>query len=219
MSDPIPVAGQHPYVNISSPLTLIGIFVEVIRELFKETNPVTPELLWHWTPDLKSTPLFVESAANIHMEARNTRPGVWVDQEQTVFARAVVGDQDQLPENLPTALRCYYSMVETDMSVDCTAGDRGESLMLASIVHNFLQMSGRVIMEWFGLRDISPIIMGRTAAFDKDVKLMTTALQFRVGYEARWRTRPILPILRNIDMRIADSTSPEVYFREISIRR
>lgn len=219
MSDPIPVAGQHSYVNISSPLTLIGIFVEVIREFFRETTVVNPEVLWHWTEDLKTTPLFIESAANIHMEARNTRPGVWVDQEQTVFARVVVGDQDQLPEYRPGALRCYYAMVETDIAIDCTAGDKGESIMLASMVHHFLHMSSRVIMEWFGLRDISPIIMGRTTPFDKDVKLMTTPLQFRVGYEARWMTRPTLPILQSIAARIGDATDPELYFREVSLRR
>jgi hypothetical protein len=219
MSDPIPVQGQHSYVNISNPLTLIGLFVEILRERFKATTPSSPALLWNWEDDLKSTPVFIESGFNLHMEARNARPGIWIDQDQTVFLRPVLGDRDQIPENRRQDIKQYYALVETDMTVDCTSADRGESLMLGSVVHCFLQMSARVIMQWFGLRDISPIIMGKTVPFEKDVALMSTPIQFRVGYEARWATIPILPILQGIELRLGDKTDPETYFREISLQR
>jgi len=219
MADPIPVEGQHSYINLSAPLTLIGIFVTIIRDRFSATAKSDPAMKWIWVPDLKTTPIFIESGFNEHLEARNARPGIWVDREQSVFLKGAVGYQDQEPTEIHTGFQSYHAFAETDMLIECTSRDRGESMLIGSIVQEFLQASAQIIMSWFGLRDISPLIMGRTVPFEKDQTLMSTPIQFRVGYEARWTSLPISNILNGIWLKLGQIEDPEAFFREISLRR
>lgn len=219
MSDPIPVEGQHAYINLSAPLTLIGLFVAILRERFTTTTPSDPVMKWLWNPDLKTTQIYIESGFNEHMEARNARPGIWVDRDQSVFAKGVVGYQDQEPVELHTGFKSYHAFAETDMIIECTSKDRGESMLVGSIVHEFLQASAQIIMEWFGLRDISPLVMGRTVPFDKDQTLMSTPIQFRTGYEARWASLPMANILNGVRVKLGQISDPEAFFRDITLRR
>jgi len=218
MSDPIPVEGQHTYINISTPMTLIGIFVAILRERFLAGTPSDPELKWHWGDDPKAAEVFIESGFNEHMEARGTRPGIWVDRDQTSYGQVVIGDQDRIPQLMRTSHKYYYASAETDMIIDCTDKARGTSMMVGSVVQDFLQMSARIIQAYFGLRDMSPIALNRTVPYEKDRELMVSQVQFRVSYEARWDTLPINPVLRGIDMRLGDETDPELYFRDLALR-
>lgn len=218
MSDPIPVEGQHAYINISTPMTLIGIFVAILRERFLAATPSDPELKWHWADDLKATEVFIESGFNEQMEARNTRPGIWVDRDQTSYGQVVLGNQDRIPELMRSSQKYYYTTAETDMIIDCTSKDRGESMMIGSIVQDFIQMSSRIIQAYFGLRDMSPIALNRTVPHEKDRELMVSQIQFRVYYEARWDTLPINPVLHGINMKLVDETDPELYFRDLALR-
>ncbi len=218
MSDPIPVQGQNVAINISTPLTLIGLFVAILRERFLATTPSDPPLKWNWIDDLKTTGVFIEAGFNENMEGRNTRPGIWVDRDQTSYGQVAIGDQDQIPILMRSGQRYYYASAETDMVVTCTSKDRGESMMVGSVVQDFLQMSSRVIQKYFGLRDVSPIILNATTPHEKDRELMVTPVQFRVFYEARWTTLPIAPVLHGINLKLADVTDPDLYFRDIVLR-
>lgn len=218
MSDPIPVEGQHAYINISTPMTLIGIFVAILRERFLVSTPSDPALKWNWIDDLKATAVFIESGFNEEMEARNTRPGIWVDRDQTSYGQVVIGDQDRIPQLLRTGHKYYYATAETDILIDCTDKKRGTSMMVGSVVQDFIQMSSRIIQAYFGLRDMSPVVLNRTTPFEKDRELMVSQVQFRVYYEARWDVLPINPVLHGINMKLTDERDPELYFRDLALR-
>lgn len=217
MTDPIPVEGQSPDIFFSTPLTVIGIFVAILREHFSASEP-DPPLKWSWNDSQELTQLFIESGFNKNNEARGKRPGVWVDRDQTSYGQAVVGNQDQVPTIIQVKHDYYYARVQMDMVIDCTSRYRGESMMVGSVVQDFLQMSSVLIQRYFGFRSISPIILNKTVPYEQDQDLMSSQIQFRVEYEARWTTLPILPVLRGISMRIADVADPDQYFRDMTLR-
>ncbi len=204
--------------TISTPIVVLGIFVALLRERFSQEAESTPELPWEWATDLKATQLFIEAGFNENMEARNTRPAVWVDYLQHSFGKVSIGDQDQMPLSIPKRVQWYFALAEMDMVVDCTSQDMGESRLLAGYVQEFLQFCADVIEAGFGIRSMSPIILGRTTPYEKDRSLYNSEIQFRIGYERRWITFPFASTLNGISAKIADVSDPEKYFREMALR-
>jgi hypothetical protein len=218
---PKPVTDPTGKVKISTPLATIGVFVAILRERFKtgEHRLSDPELSWEWLPDIKTTEIFVESGWNENLEGRSVRPGVWVDRGQNVYGKVSIGEQDQMPVYQNVRLEQFYCMGELDIMVDCTAPKRGESMILGSVVQTFLHMSSKIIAGYFGFREISPLIMGQTVPFEKDDTLWNSPVNFRVYYENRWATLPIAVTLNSLNLKIADKTDPDLYFREIAMNR
>ena len=218
MTEPIPPSGSHSGIAISSPLTVIGIFVAILREHFTAAAANDPALMWQWQDDVKTTQIYVESGFNENIEARNVRPGVWVDRLQTVYSKHSIGDQDQMPEIMSAGFMQFWGLAETDVGIDCTSKNRGESMYIASVVQDFLHMSANVIQAYFGFRDMLPIIMNRTEPYNKDRSLMNTHIQFRVQYELRWATLPITQVLRGIEMNLVGTLDPDTYFRDLTLK-
>jgi len=216
---PRPPTGSQAKLVISSPLTLLGVFTTVLREYFSAAAVHNPALPWEWEADLATTPLFIEVGWNTHLEARAVRPGVWIDCAQNVYNRVVIGDQDQIPENIPCNLEESYGQGETDISIDCTAAERTESTLLGSHVQNFVHSASNIIQAYFGLRDISPVLMNQTAPFQQDITLWSTPVTFRVNYEIRWATLPIHAILNSVHAHIQNVGDAGVYFRDVALRK
>ena len=208
--DPRPAPGAATDITLSTPLVVVGMLTHVIRQRFIPAPLVTPVLPWTWSDDLENTGIFIESGFNKELEARTTRPGIWVDQMQTVYQRSSIGHQDQNPVNFKTSLEAFHIFGHTDVAVDCTSPNHGESLMLGSIVQDFVQMSTFLIQKWFGLREISEVMLNRTSPFEHDDQLWSTQVQFRVGYETRWSSMQVLPLLNQIELTLKDiSVDPE----------
>ena len=209
-----------PELRMSTPLTILGVFVEVVRERFRAESQVEPASPWIWQDNLKETSIFVESGWNENIEARNVRPGVWIDRDQNIYQKVVLGDRDQDPVPWPEVrLETFYGQGEVDIILDCVAPKRGESMVIGSIVQDFLHMSSNYVQACFGLRDMSAVILGRTTPFEKDDKLWTSPVQFRAYYEIRWATAPISLALNQIALRVADAADPEAHFVDIALRR
>jgi len=208
---------------LSTPLSIVGMIIEVIRLRFTAEIYSDPVLSWAWEPlesaDLTSDSIiFVESGFNENIEARTVRPGIWIDRDQNVYRKHSIGHQDQMPVNVRTSMEQFYAGGECDISVDCTSPNRGESMVISSIVQDHLQMSSNIIQACFGLRDISEIILNKTIPFEKDKKLFNSPIQFRISYEIRWASLPTAPLLRSFYAKLADKEDPEKYFREITVR-
>ena len=218
MTEPITVDGSHPWLRISTPLTLIGIFVAVLRERFDPATFSDPVLPWAWKEDLKETEIFIESGFNEEIEARNARPAIWVDRAQNNYGRVSVGDQDQMPIDVKYRHETFYSTAETDMLLQGSAPKRGESMLVGSITQDFLHMTSRYIEAVFGLRDMSPVIMGRTVPYEKDKNLWNTPVELRTFYEIRWAGVPMATLLTRLYMKIADKDDPESFFRDFILK-
>lgn len=207
---------------LSTPLSIIGMVIEVIRLRFKKGVFSNPALEWEWEPleeAVASNPnnIFIESGFNTNIDAYTVRPGIWIDRDQNVYQKKSIGHQDQMPVNISSRLERFYAGGECDVVVDCTSPNRGESMVIGSVVQDHLQMSSNIIQACFGLRDISDVVLNRTVPFDKDDKLWNSPIQFRIYYEIRWASFPVASLMKNAYLGIAGDTDPEQHFRNIAI--
>ena len=208
---------------LSTPLSIVGMLIEVVRLRFQGGTYSNPALDWEWEEFGEVAPgnpniIFIESGFNTNIEAYTTRPGIWIDRDQNIYKKVSIGHQDQMPVNVRSRLEEFYAAGECDIVIDCTSANRGESMVIGSIVQDHLQMASNLIQGYFGLRDISEIILSRTVPFDKDDKLWNSPIQFRVYYEIRWATFPAAPLLHEMYLKLADEEDPEAYFRGIVTR-
>jgi hypothetical protein len=203
---------------LSTPLTVLGMFIEVVRARFTDHEFDDPEVPWKWEEDFDTTGIFIESGYNVNIEARTTRPGVWIDRDQNIYVKSNIGRQDQMPVHIRKPIYLYHGFGEVDIFLDCTSPNRGESMVIGSVVQDFLQMTAPVIKGEFGLRDMTDVIMNRTIPFDKDDKLWNTQVQVRAQYEIRWFTAPVAPAFNSLLIKIRDADNPETYFREVALR-
>ena len=223
MTVPAPAEDANARIVLSTPLAILGMIIEVIRLRYKKGVFSDPVLEWEWEPFEEVVPtnpkiIFIESGFNTNLEAYTVRPGIWIDRDQNIYVKAGIGHQDQMPVNVRIPLERFYAFGETDISVDCTSPNRGESMLLGSITQDHLQMSANAIQANFGLRSMSDVILNRTVPFDKDDKLWNSPIQFRIHYEIRWASAPASPLLRDAIMKISDTMDPEKYFREVAIK-
>lgn len=215
MTNPSPLQGSSEaiqrIVEMADAVILIEVIVEALRQRFSQefdSDPVPP---WKWVEDVKSTGILIENGFTEHAETRNGRPGIWVDRTNTITMPASIGDQDQHPEVLATGATRHYARTETDITVDCTAEERGESMLIGSIAHIFLVMTQHPLMGYFGIHDVSPFSMGQTVPYERDKQLWSTPIQFRLGIETRWNVRESLPLLSTIVMRVTEKIRPSSY--------
>lgn len=214
MTNPSPFSTTPVQTQLSTPLIFVDLFVEVLRERFQSGELSDPSVeFWRWSSDDKSTKLFIESGFNENAEVRGKRPGLWVDRLQNIYGKVSVGAYDQRSVDMNIQREHKYMMGELDMIIDCTSPNRGESMVLGSIVQDFIQMTAVPIMEVFAIRDISPVVLSRTEPFDRERTLWTSPVSFRVNYEARWVIKPYYPLLNSVALRLQDKLIPE------SIRR
>jgi hypothetical protein len=209
MTNPSPYSDSPVITTLSTPLIVVGTFVEILRERFSDENYSNPDLAnWRWTNDDKSTRIFIESGFGVNSEVRGKRPGLWVDRLQNVYQKVSIGAYDQKSVEFNTRLEHMYMRGEMDLIVDCTSPNRGESMLLGGIVQDFLMMTMKPIMEVFAFLDVSPMILGRTEPFERERALWSSAVSFRVTYEVRWATMPSAPLLNKVVGRIEDPDYP-----------
>jgi hypothetical protein len=196
--------GQLFEIKVQSPLAIVGAFLYLVRNRFKD-DPAN-QLNWKWRDDPGTTEVTIEAQFNQNTESRDVRPGIYIDRDQTTYGKVSIGNHDQNQHRLlQTDHTHHYSVGQTDIIMECVSPARGESMQLADIVHTYLESSKYIIQAVFGFRDISPIIMGRTVPMEKQTDLHVTQLNFRIDYETRWATTPAAPVLKGLGAHLKET--------------
>jgi len=193
-----------------SPLAVQGIFLEVLRERFREDANVDPV----WDADPTLTGILIEAAYNEETDARSDTPALYVERLQSVPIQTVVGDRAGV--HLPSHKEGFYCIMSVDLQVECVANDRGVSAVIADMVQWMILGSSDVIQRYFGFRDIAKPIMSETVPFERNQTKWNTPVTFQVQYEVRWSQLPIAPLLQQIAQRTVQSSADE-YFHEITL--
>lgn len=188
-------AQQHDLVKLHSPLAIVGVFLFLLREYFG-----TESLPWQWTDNDSSTGIIIETAFNPHTETADGKPSIIIDKGQTAYGQVVLGNKDQYQVSvLEKRLEHFYTVLQTDISIQCISPRKAESALIADAVMHFISCSKGEISRLFAIREFSPLVTGGTGAFNKDEKMFTTPINFRVELEARWATIPVAAPLRRIE--------------------
>lgn len=210
-SQPAPEATQNARVIPGSPLAIIGLFVEVIRRRFTANNG----LPWVYDPDIKKTQISIESAFVESNEARNFRPAIFVDRDDSTPGRTVVGDRAGL--SMPNMVDGFWALMTVPISIECVAAKRGESAIIGDIVQFYLHSSSDLIQAKFGLHEMMPVVLGKTQPFERDEAIWATPITFSIQFPIRWSQAPIRPILRELiaDIQGSGVESATEFFEKI----
>jgi len=207
------IAGQQADIAVGSPLAIVALFSEIIRERFRPENG----LAWVW--DENSTPkvteentedqprrIVIEPAFNENLEVRNFRPAIYVDKGETAAGKIAIGNF--VGQHLPSGFRAFYALGTAPIDIEVVSDSKGESAIIGDIVW-FYMLAGRdIIRATFGLHELTPPILGRTVPFEGDKGQWSTHITFEVQFDLRWTTVPMGSVLTDIVMRYRDSNEP-----------
>lgn len=213
------VAGQQPDIAVGSPLAIVGLFTEIVRERFRPGNG----LAWAWSEN--STPtkteentedeprkIVIEPSFNENTEVRNFRPAIYIDKGETAAGKVSIGNF--VGQKLQTGLRAFYALGTVPMDIEVVSENKGESGILADITWFYILAGREQIRSTFGLHELTPPILGRTVPFEGDKGQWSTHITFEVQFDLRWTTLPIGPLLKDIVIKYHDSgdPNPDSYF-------
>lgn len=199
-------------IAAGSPLAIQGVFLEIIRERFREDAG----LGIIWRPDITETDVVIEVAFNEETESRSQTPGVYVTKLDTVPGKVVIGDR--VGVRLEDHCEGFGAIATVGIALDCVSNDEGESAVIGDIVQYMLLASQDVIQREFGFYDMTHPSLSQTQPFERDTTKWNTQLQFQVQFWIRWSQVPISPLLQQIATRISVNGSDVAgYFTDATI--
>jgi hypothetical protein len=212
------IAGQQADIAVGSPLALIALLTEIVRERFRPGNG----LAWAW--DENSTPqkteentedeprrIVIEPAFNENTEVRNFRPAIYIDKGETAAGKVAIGNF--VGQKLSTGLRAFYALGTSPIDIEVVSDVKGESAILGDIVWFYILAGREQIRSAFDIHEMTPPILGKTVPFEGDKGQWSTHISFEVQFNLRWSTLPMGPLLEDIILRYRDSkeTNPDVF--------
>lgn len=199
-------AQDRTKIAAGSPLALVGLILEALRERFSEGNGI--EEIWTdreppvWRDDVGTTGILIEAGYNEELEARNFGCALYVNRLNTVPTKLVLGNRAGV--HLPDHMEGFMCMVGSQFTIDCVSNDEGMSSILADIVQSFLIAGSQIFCGWYGIHDFGLAQMGQTQPFSHDQQKWSTSVSFEISYQARWSTVKIRPLLQDITTRVLD---------------
>lgn len=205
--------GQQADVAVGSPLALVALFTEIVRERFRPSNG----LAWVWNEN--STPeqtedntedaprkIVIEPSFNEQLEVRNFRPAIYIDKGETAAGKVALGNF--AAAKLQKGLRAFYALGTSPMDIEVVSDRKGESAIIGDIVWFYILAGRDQIRSYFGLHELTPPVLGRTVPFEGDKGQWSTHITFEVQYDLRWMTLPVSPLLNDIVVKFRDSKEP-----------
>lgn len=203
---------QQQNIRPGSGMAVIGVYVEVVRSRFGDGT-----LPWVYDPDIKKTKIAIESAFNEDKEHRDKRPAIYIDRDEQIIGRSVVGDF--AGQNLKSGKRGFWALESVPILMECVAAKKAESAIIADVAGIFLHASSDLIQAAFGFHEMTPITRGRTQPYARDKAQWVTPITFSVQFNLRWTNAPTGPLINQIVARAVASgfDNPTAYFEFIAL--
>lgn len=215
---PAPEVPNVSSIRPGSKLAVIGVFVEIIRRRFARAAAGI-DFPWPWDPNTNVTKIEIESAFNEENAAKNKRPAVYVDADDQVNSRTVLGDF--VGKRNVDGLVGLWHLETVPILIECLASKRLESAIIGDLVSIFLLASNRLIQGKFGFHDMTPTTVGRTQPYPRDKNTFVTPVTFTVQNNVRYTNAPTGPLLEELETTIATSgaASATEFFEKLSLTR
>jgi hypothetical protein len=193
-------------VIVGSPLAIIGIFVEVLRERFKAGNGPND---WVWDANLNETGIVIESAFAEGNTERGKKPAIFIDKDESVYGKIIIGDRAGIVWKDMSDYQ--WTLGTVPVLIECVASKRGESAIIGDVVHWTLHCASDPIQATYAFHDMSPPTLGRTVPYEAEKESWTTPVSFHVQYPVRWRITPIRNLIQEIRIRLRNANATQHY--------
>ena len=184
----------NKYVGEKFTLDIVGAYVAVIRDRFKGAD--FKDFPWRYSEDPSKTKLFIDAGSVDTYESIDARPGIYVDRSSMVFQKLALNNLADM--DMQTGVKKFYCMGGGQASIDCISSNRGESSTLGDIVATHILMSDDIFRSALGFRDMSPVTLGATQAWEKDDRTFVTRVTSEFTYDMSWRQDPLAQRLERI---------------------
>lgn len=197
---------DEEHIIVGSPLAVIGIFVEILRERFKDGNGPTD---WKWDANLNNTGIVIESAFAEGDTERGKKPAIFIDKDESIYGKIILGDRVGVVWRDMSDYQ--WTLGTAPVLIECVASKRGESAIIGDIVHWTLHCASDPIQATYSFHDMSPPTLGRTVPYEAEKEAWTTPVSFQVQYPVRWRTTPIRALIQEASLRVRHKNATQHY--------
>jgi hypothetical protein len=174
-------------------LDIVGTYLKLIRARFSGKNINIP---WTWNPSNRDTNIVIESGSNELEEQIDAKPAIFVDRNAIVFPQIAIGNSAGV--HLASGRRYYYTTPSGQITIDCISRSRGESSTIADIVAHHIVMSGNILRKNYAFKNITPVTLTQTQAWEKDDRNYLTRVTSEFTYDVAWKSEPEEVILNRI---------------------
>jgi hypothetical protein len=211
----IRLPNQQADIAPNSPLAIVALFTEIVRERFREGN----DLSWIW--DINPTPngtetnepdaprkILIAPSFGVHGEARNYRPAIYIRKGATAPEKTVINNQ--AGQQLKTGLKGFWLPATIPLYVEAISTSEAESATLADLVWFYLLAAREPIRAEFGILNYSDPVLNETTPYNEERDVFSTKVSMQIMVEFRWITEPISPKIREIALRLKSRTNPDI---------
>ncbi len=216
--------GQQADIMPGSPLAVVALFTEIIRQRFRPGNG----LAWEWSDDPNPQPTEAETVAaprrvvieptfTKQAETRDYEPAIYVGKGSTVPSKVALNNK--AGQQLRSGYKGFYTLAQMPIKIEVVASEPGASATIADVAWFFLLSGREEIRKTFGLHDMENPVLSETTPSARAKDMWSTFVTTTVLIEFRWTTVPISPLLREIVVKYHQSGDPaDVYLLKQYIR-
>lgn len=176
-------------------------------------------LPWEWCADDNITKIHILAEFAIERDTQAVSPSVVVSRGAVVHQRNVVADRDQNSmEELTKGGTQHWGTGEMDILMQCIGQTKGEASIIGDIVQSSISMARNPLCEAFTLRDIGPVLLGRTVPYERDETKYMSPVSFRVFFEQRWFVIPGAPSLQGIEVQTRFNEEAATYVKTLVLK-
>jgi hypothetical protein len=200
-----------------------------LRDPVDWQDSTAPEPLpWIWTGDLKPAdecdpnnvgaprPIFIGPAFDKNKGIRNYRPAIYVERGNVVIQK--MATNNFVGQHLPSSTEAFGAIARIPMQIDCVAESYGDSNVIADTVWFYLLSCRNVLSKAFGFHQIVEPVLGSTTPEEADKTVYHTPIYCDVELFIRWSTRPIVPLINDIVLRVGKAGTVDEVLVDIVLR-
>jgi hypothetical protein len=200
---------QQQDVAPNSPIAVVALFTEIVRERFRPGN----DLSWVWSPN--PTPIETESnepgdprkiliapSFAVHGEARNVRPAIIVSKGATVSQKTVLNNQ--YGQQINTGKKGFWLPATIPLTFEVLSDQEGESAVIADLVWYYLLAAREPVRAEFGIHNYSDPVLGATRPYTEAKDHFSTQVTMDVTLEFKWLTEPATKPIKEVRLQLKE---------------
>lgn len=203
-------------IPTKSPLAITGALLCVLRERFADLPE--NDMPWKWVAGdagRTASTIHIEAAKNPNTEEYGKRPGIYLSRGPITLSEPALANLDN--HNPQIAKKIFYAIAHTSYTISCESELPAEAEQIASVVFDTMFMGADQIQTTFLFRKLGPFSLGPEGRTRQDTELSQVNVNMGLSYDVRWTTREIAPILKEVIVKLQESTytDSDQFFTEI----